>query len=46
MQRKAKNGVDYKYQRMDGNAIRRPRETGSRSGKWRVITANIQEDGT
>ena len=30
-QRKAKNGVDDKYHRMDGNAIRRPRETGSRS---------------
>ena len=31
-QRKAKNGVDDKYHRMDGNAIRRPRKTGSRSG--------------
>ena len=31
-QRKAKNGVDAKYHRMDGNAMRRPRETGSRSG--------------
>ena len=31
-QRKAKNGVYYKCHRMDGNAIRKPRETGSRSG--------------
>ena len=31
MRRKAKNGVDDKYHRMDGNAIPRPRETGSRS---------------
>ena len=31
-QRKAKNGVDDKYHGMDGNAIRKPRETGSRSG--------------
>ena len=31
-QRKAKNGVDDKYHRMDGDAIRRARETGSRSG--------------
>ena len=29
---RAKNGVDDKYHRMDGNAIRRPRETGSTSG--------------
>ena len=32
MQRKAKNGVDDKHYRMEGNAIRRPRETGSKSG--------------
>ena len=31
-QRKANNGVDDKYHIIDGNAIRRPRETGSRSG--------------
>ena len=31
-QRKANNGVDDKYHRMDGNAIRRPREAGSKSG--------------
>ena len=31
-QRIAKNGVDDKYRRMNGNEIRRPRETGSRSG--------------
>ena len=31
-QRKAKNGVVDKHHRMEGNAIRRPRETGSRSG--------------
>ena len=31
-QRKAKNGVYYKCHRMDGNAIGKPRETGSRSG--------------
>ena len=31
-QRKAKNGVDDKHHRMDGNAIRRPCETVSRSG--------------
>ena len=31
-QRKAKNGVDDKHHRMDGDAIRRPRETCSRSG--------------
>ena len=30
--RKAKNGVDDKHHRMDGNTIRRPRETCSRSG--------------
>ena len=29
---KAKNGVVDKHHRMDGNAIPRPRETGSRSG--------------
>ena len=27
-QGKAKNGVDDKYHRMDGDAVRRPRETG------------------
>ena len=26
------NGLDDKYHRMDANEIRRPRETGSRSG--------------
>ena len=31
-QRKAKNGVDDKHHRMDRNAIRRPRETCSKSG--------------
>ena len=31
-QRKDKNRVDDKYHRIDGNAIRRPRDTGSRSG--------------
>ncbi len=31
-QRKAKNGVDDKHHRVDGNAIRRARETCSRSG--------------
>ena len=31
-QRKAKNGVDDKHHIMDGDAIRRPRETCSRSG--------------
>ena len=31
-QRKAKNGVDDKYHRMNGNSIRRPRETCPRSG--------------
>ena len=31
-QRKAKNGVDDKHHRMDGDAIRRPRVTCSRSG--------------
>ena len=31
-QRKAKNGVGDKHHRMDGNAIRRFCETGSRSG--------------
>ena len=31
-QMKAKNGVDGKHHRMDGNAIRIPRETCSRSG--------------
>ena len=31
-QRKAKNGVDDKHHRMDGDAIRIPRETCSRSG--------------
>ena len=31
-ERKAKNGVDDKHHRMDGDAIRRPRETCSRSG--------------
>ena len=32
MQRKAKNGVVDKRHRMDGNAIRRPRENCARSG--------------
>ncbi len=32
LQRKAKNGVDDKHHRMDGNMIRKPRETGSISG--------------
>ena len=32
LQRKAKNGVDDKHHRMDGDAIRIPRETCSRSG--------------
>ena len=31
-QRKAKNGVDDRHHRMDGNALRRPSETCSRSG--------------
>ena len=31
-QRKAKNGVDNKHHRMDGNEIRRARETFSRPG--------------
>ena len=31
-QRKAKNGVDDKYHRVDGNEIWRPHETGSRLG--------------
>ncbi len=32
LQRTAKNGVDDKHHRNDGDAIRRPRETCSRSG--------------
>ena len=35
-QRKAKNGVDNKYHRMDGNALRRPRETAGGSGEMEI----------
>ena len=46
-QRKAKNGVDDKHHRMDGDAIRIPRETCSRSEAMRIMTANLlKEDGT
>ena len=47
-QRKAKNGVDDKHHRMDGDAIRRPRETCSQDRKpRRIMTANLlKEDGT
>ena len=31
----------------DWNEIRRPRETGLRSGKWRIMTAHLlEEEGT
>ena len=45
-QRKAKNGVDDKHHRMDGNAEDLVRLAQDRE-PWRIMTANLlKEDGT